>query len=257
MCGRYDNLIAREAYRLLFHATRLPQSNFPPRYNVAPTDQIPIIRVDPRDGERELVMARWGLVPWWAKQIPKIPHINARAETVHEKALFWEAFAKRRALIPATGFFEWQKRADGKQPYRFQHKDLEPFAFAGLWEFARLGGEEILSAAIIVGEPNPLAAAVHDRMPVILDPVDYDRWLSPDTSVDELRGKAVPGGMDGRASGEPRREQRQERQRGMHRSGRRRAAPSAGNALKYQRGRFNERPARLPQSCFLGALRRA
>jgi putative SOS response-associated peptidase YedK len=192
MCGRYDNLIAREAYRLLFHPTRLPLSNFPPRYNVAPTDQIPIIRVDPRDEERELVMARWGLVPWWAKQIPKIPHINARAETVHEKGLFREAFAKRRALIPATGFFEWQKRADGKQPYRFQREDLEPFAFAGLWEFARIGGEDILSATIIVGEPNPLAAAVHDRMPVILDPDDYDRWLSPETSVDELRGLLKP-----------------------------------------------------------------
>ena len=186
MCGRYDNLIAREAYRQIFRAERLPNSNFPPRYNIAPTDPIPIIRTDPRDGERELVMARWGLVPWWMKEMPKIPHINARAETVHEKPLFKEAFARRRALIPATGFFEWQKRADGKQPYRFRREDLEPFAFAGLWEFARLGGQDILSAAIIVGEPNPLAAAVHDRMPVILDPDDYDSWLDPAASVDEL-----------------------------------------------------------------------
>jgi putative SOS response-associated peptidase YedK len=192
MCGRYDNLIAREAYRRLFQAQRLPQSNFPPRYNIAPTDQIPIIRVDPRDGARELVMARWGLVSWWSKSIPKGPHINARAETVHEKALFREAFAKRRALIPATGFFEWQKRADGKQPYRFQREDLEPFAFAGLWEFARIGSQEILSAAIIVGEPNPLAAAIHDRMPVILNPEDYDRWLAPDASMDELRALLRP-----------------------------------------------------------------
>lgn len=100
MCGRYDNLIARDAYRPLFRPTRLPQSNFPPRYNIAPTDPIPIIRVDPRDGERELVMARWGLVSGWMKQMPKLPHINARAETVHEKPLFKEAFARRRALIP-------------------------------------------------------------------------------------------------------------------------------------------------------------
>ena len=84
--------------------------------------------------------------------------------------LFREAFAKRRALIPATGFFEWQKRADGKQPWRFRREDLEPFAFAGLWEFAGSAAADILSAAIIVGEPNPLAAAIHDRMPVILDP---------------------------------------------------------------------------------------
>ena len=122
MCGRYDNLIARDAYRRLFRPQRLPQSNYPPRYNIAPTDQIPIVHVDPRDGERELVMARWGLVPWSSKTMPKIPHINARAETAHEKALFREAFAKRRALIPATGFFEWQKRADGKQPYRFSSR---------------------------------------------------------------------------------------------------------------------------------------
>jgi putative SOS response-associated peptidase YedK len=192
MCGRYDNLIAREAYRLLFNPDRLPRSNFPPRYNIAPTDEIPIIRVDPRDGKRELVMVRWGLVPWFSKEMPKVPHINARAETVHKTPLFREAFAKRRALIPATGYFEWQKRADGKQPYRFRREDLEPFAFAGLWEYARIGDKPILSATIIVGEPNPLAAAVHDRMPVILDPKDYDRWLDPGTSVDDLRALLKP-----------------------------------------------------------------
>jgi len=178
MCGRYDNLIPRDAYTALFRAVRIPRSNFPPRYNVAPTDQIPIVRIDPRDGARELVMARWGLIPFWMKEKPKVPHINARAETVHKLPLFREAFAKRRCLIPATGFYEWQKREDGKQPYRFRRKDLEPFAFAGIWEFARLGGEEILSAAIIVGEPNPLVGGVHDRMPVMLMPADYDRWLA-------------------------------------------------------------------------------
>ena len=103
MCGRYDNLIAREAYRALFRAERLPDSNFPPRYNVAPTDQVPIVRIDPRDQTRELAMARWGLVPFWMKEIPKVPHINARAETAHKLPLFREAFAKRRCLIPATG----------------------------------------------------------------------------------------------------------------------------------------------------------
>jgi putative SOS response-associated peptidase YedK len=192
MCGRYDNLIAREAYRLLFKAMRLPPSNFPPRYNIAPTDAVPIIRVDPRDGTRELAMARWGLAPGWMKEIPKIPHINARAETVHTNGLFRDAFAKRRALIPATGFFEWQKRADGKQPYRFQRADLQPFAFAGIWEFARIGGKDLLSAAIIVGEPNPLAGKIHNRMPVILDPEDYDRWLDPATPIDDLRTMLKP-----------------------------------------------------------------
>jgi putative SOS response-associated peptidase YedK len=192
MCGRYDNLIAREAYRAVFGVERLPRSNFPPRYNVAPTDSIPIVRVDPRDGERELTMARWGLVPWWSREIPKIPHINARMESLHKSRMFRDAFAKRRALIPATGFYEWQRRADGKQPYRFTTADLQPFAFAGLWEFARIGGDDILSATIIVGEPNPLASAIHDRMPVILEPGDYNRWLDPDVPTDELRALLKP-----------------------------------------------------------------
>jgi len=114
------------------------------------------------------------------KEKPKVPHINARAETVHKLPLFREAFAKRRCLIPATGFYEWQQRDDGKQPYRFRRKDLEPFAFAGIWEFARIGGEEILSAAMIVGEPNPLVGGVHDRMPVIIRPQDETAWLNPE-----------------------------------------------------------------------------
>jgi putative SOS response-associated peptidase YedK len=112
MCGRFDNLIARDAYRGLFKAGRLPKWNFPPRYNIAPTDQIPIVRIDPRDGEREVVMARWGLIPFWMKEKPRVPHINARAETVEKLPLFREAFCKRRCLIPATGFYEWQKRED-------------------------------------------------------------------------------------------------------------------------------------------------
>jgi putative SOS response-associated peptidase YedK len=192
MCGRFDNLIARDAYRGLFKAQRLAQSNFPPRYNVAPTDQIPIVRIDPRDGKREVVMARWGLIPFWMKEKPRVPHINARCETVEKQPLFREAFAKRRCLIPATGFYEWEKRPDGKQPYRFRRKDLEPFAFAGVWEFARIGGEPILSTAIIVGEANSLVERVHDRMPVMLMSEDYDRWLDATTDIRELKAMLKP-----------------------------------------------------------------
>jgi len=192
MCGRFDNLIPRDAYADLFRAVRVPRSNFPPRYNVAPTDQIPIVRVDPRDGEREVVMARWGLIPFWMKEKPKVPHINARAETVAKQPLFREAFAKRRCLIPATGFYEWQQRADGKQPYRFRRKDLEPFAFAGLWEFNRLDGEDVVSAAIIVGKANTVVGQIHDRMPVMLMPDDYDRWLDPNTLPAELLAMLKP-----------------------------------------------------------------
>ena len=106
--------------------------------------------------------------------------------------LFREAFAKRRCLIPATGFYEWQQREDGKQPYRFRRKDLEPSAFAGIWEFARLAGEEILSAAMIVGEPNPLVGGIHDRMPVMLMSENYDRWLGLGSSVVELKALLRP-----------------------------------------------------------------
>ena len=126
------------------------------------------------------------------KAKPKVPHINARAETVHKLPLFREAFAKRRCLIPATGFYEWQERDDGKQSYRFRRKDLESFAFSGIWEFTRLGGEEMLSAPMIVGQPNPLVSGVHDRMPVVLMAEDYDRWLGPDTAADELRAMLWP-----------------------------------------------------------------
>jgi putative SOS response-associated peptidase YedK len=192
MCGRYDNLIAQDAYRGLFKAQRLAQSNCPPCYNIAPTDQIPIVRIDPRDGQREVVMAPWGLIPFWMKEKPKVPHINARAETVDKLPMFREAFAKRRCLIPAAGFYEWEKREDGKQLYRFTRKDLEPFAFAGIWEFARIRGEDILSAAIIIGEANSLVSPMHNRMAVMLMAEDYDRWLGPATDVHELKAMLKP-----------------------------------------------------------------
>ena len=129
-----------------------------------------------------------GIIPFWMKEKPRVPHINARAETIYKLPLFREAFAKRRCLIPATGFYEWQQRADGKQPYRFVRKDLEPFAFTAIWEFARIGGEDIVSARMIVGEANPLVTGVHARMPVMLLSQDYDRWLDPTAGIEEVRG---------------------------------------------------------------------
>src|SRR5918993_984773 len=191
MCGRYDNVIARHAMQDLFGAARLPDSNFPPRYNIAPAQDVPIVRIGP-DGTREVVMARWGLIPFWMRAKPPKAFINARAETVHQMPMFRHAFAKRRCLIPATGFYEWQQRASGKQPWRFTMNDLEPFAFAGLWEFVRFGEEEIVSTAIIVGEPNPLVNAVHDRMPVIVLPEDYERWLDPELGIEDARALLKP-----------------------------------------------------------------
>jgi putative SOS response-associated peptidase YedK len=126
------------------------------------------------------------------KAIPKVPHINARAETVDRLPMFREAFQKRPCLIPATGFFEWEKRPDGRQPWRFTMKDGQPFAFAGLWEYARIGAEPMLSSTIIVGPPNELVAPIHDRMPVILEPGDYDRWLDADLEPEDRRSMLKP-----------------------------------------------------------------
>lgn len=192
MCGRYDNLIPRESYRGLFKLQRLPDWNFPLRYNTAPTDPVPIVRIDPRDGVRELAIARWGLVPGYARELPKVPHINARAESIHSIGMFRNAFAARRCLVPATGFYEWEKSDDGRQPWRFTLIDDGPFAFAGLWEFARIEGRDVLSCTIVTTQPNPLVGAVHDRMPAMLASEDYDGWLDDTSPAGTLRALLRP-----------------------------------------------------------------
>lgn len=186
MCGRYDSLIPREAYERLFGAADLPESNFPPHYNIAPTQDIAIVRLA-RAGHRKVEFVRWGLIPFYMKEKPKQPHINARGETVDRTPLFREAFARRRCLIPATGFFEWLKEGKARQPFRFVMKDREPFAIAGIWESALVDGQRIHSAAIIVTAANALVAELHDRMPVILDADDYERWLQPEASAAEAK----------------------------------------------------------------------
>jgi putative SOS response-associated peptidase YedK len=146
-----------------------------PRYNVAPTQQVGVVRT--ADGQRELSFMQWGLVPRWAKD-PKIGSqmINARAETAAEKPSFRDAFKRRRCLVVADGFYEWKKTGGKtKQPFYIRMKDNRPFGFAGLWE--RWG--ELESCTILTTCPNELCASVHDRMPVILSPNDYDQWLDP------------------------------------------------------------------------------
>lgn len=198
MCGRYDNLIPRDALVQLFRLEILPPSNFPPRYNIAPTQDIPVVRLE-ENNHHELMMARWGLIPYWMKEKPKQPHINARAEAVDRTPMFREAFASRRCLIPATGFYEWERREGGKHPFRFVMKDRAPFAFAGMWEAARIGGERVRSATIIVTAANDLVGRIHDRMPVILGPEAYETWLDPLSSIDEVKSLLAPfpsAGMD-------------------------------------------------------------
>lgn len=193
MCGRYSITTAPEALRRLFKFAG-PTPNLPSRYNVAPTQDAPVVRLNKARDGRELVMLRWGLVPYWAKD-PKSGYrmINARAETVASKPAFREAFARRRCLVPADGFFEWKKLGARKQPYYITQKSGEPFAFAGLWEYWRSPeGEPLQTFTIIVGEPNEAVAPIHERMPVILDENGVDRWLDPSAEPEELQALLKP-----------------------------------------------------------------
>jgi putative SOS response-associated peptidase YedK len=179
MCGRYMLTTPVDALRQLLLFPERP--NLPPRYNIAPTQDVPIVRRT-RDGTaRELIMVRWGLVPYWADD-PKIGNrlINARGESVARTAAFREAYQRRRCLVPADGFFEWQKIGRTRQPLLVRRKDQAPFAFAGLWErWPQPGGGVLRSCTIITCPANELVALVHDRMPVILAPEDFERWLDP------------------------------------------------------------------------------
>jgi putative SOS response-associated peptidase YedK len=155
-----------------------------------PGRNLTIIRQGDIKGGRELVTAKWGLIPAWAKD-PSIGNrmINARAETVAEKPAFRDAFGARRCIVPASGFYEWQRRGSGpKQPYLIRRKDGVPIGFAGLWEAwtDRETGEEITTCTIVTCEPNPLMARLHNRMPVIIDPANYDAWLDPARGGAEL-----------------------------------------------------------------------
>ena len=179
MCGRYMLTTPVDALRQLLLFSERP--NLAPRYNIAPTQEVPIVRRTRDGATRELVMARWGLVPYWADD-PRIGNrlINARCEGVARSAAFREAYRRRRCLVPADGFFEWQKSGRTRQPLLVRRKDQAPFAFAGLWErWKQPGGATLCSCTIITCPANELVAQVHDRMPVILAPADFERWLEP------------------------------------------------------------------------------
>jgi len=188
-CGRFViSKFPDDVARWFGTTGALPNSQ--PRYNVAPTDQIAVVRFNPETKERTLDTLRWGLVPYWAKDV-KIgaTMINAKAETVAEKPAFREAFKSRRCLIPADGFYEWKKLdAKTKQPYAIVMKDRSLFGFAGLWERwkDKASGEVVRSFTIVTTTPNEVCAPIHDRMPVIVDPANYGRWLGEEV-VDPVR----------------------------------------------------------------------
>jgi putative SOS response-associated peptidase YedK len=193
MCGRYSNILSWREMVALYRITMGPPQNYPARYNIAPTQVVPVAR-PAGDVGRELAMLRWGLIPHWAKDI-KIGYstINARAETVATKPAFREAFKRRRCLVPATGYYEWRAEGGGKQPYHFVLGDGDPLTFAGLWERWDKGQEPVESFTIIVTAANDLAKPIHDRMPVILDPADWDAWLDVEhTSPADAQGLLKP-----------------------------------------------------------------
>lgn len=220
MCGRYSLTTPVEGLRQLFEFPEQP--NLMPRYNIAPTQQVAAVRsarpagateksADPGDAGvgdaepgdagvgdagvssagRHLVLLRWGLIPSWAKDSAiGARMINARVETLAEKPAFRTAFKKRRCLILADGFYEWQKRGTGpKQPYRVARRDGAPFAFAGLWERWRdpADGHSLETCTIVTTDADALLRPIHHRMPVILAPEGYEPWLDPDSKADRLQ----------------------------------------------------------------------
>jgi len=180
MCGRYNLITDVPTLRDCFSLSQNLNLELKPRYNIAPSQMIPVVRQ--QSHVRELSLLRWGLIPHWAKD-EKVGYrmINARAETVADKPSFRTAFRQRRCLIPTTGFYEWKPVTDGKQPYNIRLDDGELFAFAGLWEhWQGRGGKTVESCTIIVTDANERIRPVHERMPVILEPDDYAAWLDED-----------------------------------------------------------------------------
>ena len=189
MCGRFELHTNPAAIALAFGLSQPPA--IAPRYNIAPTQDVPVVR-ETRDGDRELAQVRWGLVPRWAKD-PSIGvrMINARAETLAAKPAFRNALKWHRCLLPADGFYEWKPVAGGKQPYRIAMQDGAVFALAGLTErWLSPDGEVLDTCAIVTTPANALMTALHDRMPLIIAPEDYARWL--DRSVDDVVDLLTP-----------------------------------------------------------------
>ena len=198
MCGRYVIFSAPEAIRALFRYGEQP--NIPPRYNIAPTQPIPIVRLV--DGKQSFALMRWGLLPSWVEDPKTFPLlINARGESVLDKPAFRNAMRRRRCLIPTDGFYEWQMGAPSgpKQPYFVRAKRSEgapPLAFAGLWEtWTGPNGEELDTAAIVTTDANRILSAIHPRMPAFIAPADFDRWLDCDAvPAEEAAALIKPAG---------------------------------------------------------------
>ena len=180
MCGRYRLSRRKQLVEEYFDSAPWDE-DWSPRYNIAPTQRVPVIRQNPKEPVRQLSLMKWGLVPSWAKDASGAAGmINARSETAGTKPAFRDALKSRRCLIPADGFYEWKKDGKTKQPYCFEVNNGGLFAFAGIWDrWKDPSGGWIKTCSILTTTPNAVTSAVHDRMPAILDPDHYDLWLDP------------------------------------------------------------------------------
>lgn len=191
MCGRFAITLTPEEYRAAFGYGEQP--NFPPRYNVAPTQPAPIVLRE--RGERGFRLVRWGFLPSWLKDAKGFPLlINARADTLLEKATFRGAMRYRRCVFLADGFYEWRREGRAKTPFLIRRRDRAPLMLAGLWETHHAAdGSEIDTAAIVTTDANATLAAIHHRMPAMLDPAHVERWLDTDAvGPEEAAGLVKP-----------------------------------------------------------------
>ena len=197
MCGRYRLSRPKQILEEYF-GSDCGEENWGPRYNIAPTQPVPVIRQSPKEPIRHLSLMRWGLIPSWAKDATGAAMmINARSETANSKPAYREPLKFRRCLIPADGFYEWQKTGKYKQPYCFEVNHGQLFAFAGIWDsWKDPSGSWIRTCSILTTTANAVTSPVHNRMPVILAPDSYDRWLDPGTDdASELLKPSDPGLM--------------------------------------------------------------
>jgi len=180
MCGRYR--LSRRKQILAEHFDAISEADdWAPRYNIAPTQPVPVIRQHPTEPTRHMSQMHWGLIPSWSNDASGAAKmINARSETAQTLPAFREAMKYRRCLVPADGFYEWKRSGTAKQPYCFEINEGQLFVFAGLWEgWKDASGDWIKTCTILTTTPNDVTSTVHDRMPVILEPGDYDLWLDP------------------------------------------------------------------------------
>jgi putative SOS response-associated peptidase YedK len=194
MCGRYAMISAPETIRARFGYPETP--NFPPRYNIAPTQPIAIVRL--AEGRRQFALVRWGFIPSWVRNPATVSLMfNARGETAADKPAYRAAMRRRRCLVPADGFYEWRRDGGRKRPYWIYPRGGGPIAFAGLWEvWNGPNGEEMETAAILTTRANRTLAPLHERMPVVIRPEAFDFWLDPNVDVASAAALIAPAPDD-------------------------------------------------------------